>query len=137
MLVPVEGLRLQAAYAYLNSKIQKLSPLPEVPAFFPGSHLAIEGGELPYTPHHKFTADLSYKLPLDESVGEVTLGTTFSYTGKQFYQGPSQDNAAIFLGAIPGVIPAADVFYIKSYSLWNLTPAGNVSWAARSMSRSS
>ncbi len=124
VLVPAEGLRFQAAYAYLNSKIEKLDALPEVPAFFPGSHLSIQGGELPYTPNHKFTADLSYTLPLDESVGEVTLGTTFSYTGEQFYQGPSSASAAAFLGATLGVIPTGENFFIKGYSLWNL----NASW---------
>jgi iron complex outermembrane recepter protein len=122
VLVPFEGFRIQGAYAYLNSTIKTLEPLPDLPSFVPGSprQLAIIGAPLPYTPKHKFSIDASYRLPLDESIGEIVLGTTYSYTGKQFYQGPSSTGAAAFLGAYG----TNEVYDIKSYGLWTL----NASW---------
>ncbi len=120
MLVPAEGLRLQAGYAYLKSEVVELETLPEVPAFFPGSHLTGVGFELPYTPRHKLSIDASYRLPIDESMGEITLGTTFNYTSRQFYQGASSAGALAFLGPSP----QSEVYNIRAYSLWNL----NASW---------
>ncbi len=121
VIIPAQGLRLQAAYAYLNSKILGLDTLPEVPAFFPGRHLTAVGFELPYTPRHKFTLDASYTLPLDESIGEITLGTTYSYISRQFYQGPSTAAAAAFLGPAP----QSEIYNIPGYGLWNLNATWN------------
>ncbi len=121
VIIPAQGLRLQAAYAYLNSKILALDPLPVVPAFFPGTHLTAVGFELPYTPRHKLILDASYTLPLDESIGEITVGTTYSYTSRQFYQGPNNAPVAAFLGPAP----LSEVYNIQGYGLWNLNATWN------------
>ena len=43
----------------------------------------LEGSPLPYSPKHKLTLSANYTLPLDESIGEVSVGATYVYTSKQ------------------------------------------------------
>jgi iron complex outermembrane receptor protein len=120
MIMPFEGFRIQGSYAYLNTKIQELSPIPAVPNFGPASHLSVLGGELPFTPKHKLSVSANYTLPLDESIGKITFGTTYSYNGKMFTAGPSSAATATLLN----VFNKNDVLYIPSYDLWDI----NVSW---------
>jgi iron complex outermembrane receptor protein len=85
---PFENFRLDVGYAYLNTKLQELTPvvIPPGSAYdvvFPG---AAEGSRLPYTPKHKLTATATYTIPLGEEVGEINLGATYSYTSNTFIQ---------------------------------------------------
>ena len=120
LLIPFRGLRIQGSYAYLNSTIQALGPLPVVPNFAPGTYLSNVGDQLPYTPQHKLSVDLSYTLPLDEAIGEITLGTTYSYTGEMLYSLPTSVPAGILMSNAG----RSDVSYIQPQHLWNL----NASW---------
>jgi iron complex outermembrane recepter protein len=75
-----EGFRIDGGYAYLNTKLLEITP-PPVPIFFaqilPAS---VEGGPLPLAPKHRLTLSATYTLPLDESIGRVSLGASYSYT---------------------------------------------------------
>ena len=42
-----------------------------------------EGDRLQYTPEHKVSVNFAYTLPLDEAVGKITVGTTYTYTSDQ------------------------------------------------------
>jgi iron complex outermembrane recepter protein len=82
-IAPFQGFTIDASYAYLNSKLKSLTPV--VPG--PGSPYDIfvftaqPGTRLTYTPEHKASVTASYRLPLPENIGAVSLAATYSYTG--------------------------------------------------------
>ncbi|MFC0204976.1 TonB-dependent receptor [Novosphingobium soli] len=82
-----DGLRVDAGYTYLDTKVLELNP-PAVPAdaqqFFTALvPTAEEGGPLALSPKHRLTLTGSYTLPLDESIGRISLGATYVYTSEQ------------------------------------------------------
>lgn len=83
-ITPFEGFTIEAGYTYLNTEITEM-PVFTVP---PSSPYVItgkqqEGDELALSPEHKYTISARYTLPLDESMGEVTLGVMFIHTDEQ------------------------------------------------------
>jgi iron complex outermembrane receptor protein len=92
---PFKGLTLHLGYAYLNSKLQEMNPPPLPDESVPGfsgvdgydivSSAPTIGNPLPYTPKHKLTVGADYRLPFDEGLGKITLGTTYVYTSRIFY----------------------------------------------------
>jgi iron complex outermembrane recepter protein len=83
-ITPVEGLKLDVGYAYLNTKLQSFVP----PVLVPGGPFAnivpaVAGGPLPLAPDHRVTATATYTLPLDESIGDISIGATYTYTSEQ------------------------------------------------------
>lgn len=77
---PFEGLKIDAAYAYLNTRLKSVTP-PPTPIFF--SQLvpvASAGSELAQSPKNRITITATYTLPLDESIGNVSIGATFTHT---------------------------------------------------------
>jgi len=86
-LTPFEGLRLDAGYAYLDTKLKQLT-VPAIPAEASSLVAALipsasPGSELAYSPKHRLTVSANYTLPLDDSIGQITFGGTFTYTSKQ------------------------------------------------------
>ena len=74
------GLKIDVAYAYLNTRLQSIVP-PIAPIFF--SQLipvADVGGTLAQSPKNRITLTATYRLPLDESIGDISLGGTFTHT---------------------------------------------------------
>ena len=53
-----------------------LAPLTYAP-------IADVGDELPYAPDQTYVASLDYHLPIDARVGDIIVGVTYSYIGKQ------------------------------------------------------
>ena len=45
--------------------------------------IAEEGDELPYAPKQTYVVSLTWRLPLDENIGDLDLGATYSYIGEQ------------------------------------------------------
>ncbi|MCW1429524.1 TonB-dependent receptor [Novosphingobium sp. JCM 18896] len=84
-ITPFAGFNLNGSYTYLNTKLISLTPtvLPPNSPFFEVIPAADVGGDLIYSPHHRLTVAASYTLPLDESLGQITLGAVYSYTGPQ------------------------------------------------------
>ncbi|MEO6717031.1 MAG: TonB-dependent receptor, partial [Novosphingobium sp.] len=82
-LRPFDGFRLEIAYAYLNSKIVALAP-PTLPAtsLFNTITLPVAGGVIPNSQPHKLTVGANYTLPLPDSIGRITFGGLYVYTGK-------------------------------------------------------
>lgn len=83
-VTPFDGLKLDVGYAYLNTKLQEFDP----PPLEPGSPFAFivpaaTGGALPLSPKHRVTATATYTLPLDESIGEISIGATYTHTSTQ------------------------------------------------------
>ncbi|MFC0204340.1 TonB-dependent receptor [Novosphingobium soli] len=99
------GAGVSVGYAYLDTELKSYSP-PVFAGYLPPTTGALVGGALPQSPKHRITITPSYTLPLDESLGQVTIAATYTYTAKQV---ASNDTP---LGILP------------SSNLWNL----NLNW---------
>ncbi|HEX8057507.1 MAG TPA: TonB-dependent receptor [Novosphingobium sp.] len=82
MISPVEGLRFNAGYTYLKTKLIAYSP-PSFAGFLTPTASSKVGGDLALSPHHKLSITGAYTLPLDESIGKITFGATYTYTSSQ------------------------------------------------------
>lgn len=113
-LSPFEGLKIDAGYAYLDTNVKAISPInPDAvfANFIPSG--AIVGMPLTFAPKNKFTITGTYTLPLDESVGRISFGATFTHVDSQHstYQatacatGPCSGRGAVGydLGLLPGL----------------------------------
>lgn len=83
---PFEGLQIDASYAYLKTEIKDIVDLRAVVSalglpFSDVRGLPI-GGVIPNAMPHKAVISAKYTLPLDESVGRLSLGGTFVYQSK-------------------------------------------------------
>ncbi|MDG2005043.1 MAG: TonB-dependent receptor, partial [Novosphingobium sp.] len=77
---PFEGFKLDVSYAYLNTKLISITP-PPLPIFY--SQLvpvAAVGGPLAQSPKNRVTVTATYTLPLDDSIGQISFGGTFTHT---------------------------------------------------------
>ena len=113
-LIPSRDFRMQVSYAYIESKVEKLTP----PAAFDPDALydqarpqTFEGDPLPYTNKHKLAASAEYTLPLSARIGKVALSATYTYQSGQFIASPQ-------VNPLHGTLPA--------YSLVNT----NLNWRA-------
>jgi len=74
-----EGFRIDAGYAYLNTKLLSFTP-PPLPVYY--SQLlptADVGQSLALSPKNRITVSANYTLPLDESIGKASFGATFTH----------------------------------------------------------
>lgn len=80
---PFQGFRLNLAYSYLNSKLQQFVT-PALPAGSPYNIVTppLVGDDIPNSQPHKATVGANYTLPLPETIGAITLGANYIYTGK-------------------------------------------------------
>jgi iron complex outermembrane receptor protein len=81
MLIPFHGFRVSLSYAYLNTMVQELGVIPPDPAtgYDISLPLSVAGDPLPYSTKHKLSADVNYTLPLNASIGAVSVGATYTY----------------------------------------------------------
>ncbi|MCB2077009.1 MAG: TonB-dependent receptor, partial [Novosphingobium sp.] len=73
-----------------------------------------KGTVLPFAPKNRFTVTGTYTLPLDESLGELSVGATFTHTDKQFSSHSA--DAAFEAGVIPfnaSLSPATDLLNLN------------------------
>jgi iron complex outermembrane receptor protein len=80
------GFTLDAGYTYLNTRVQKVN-LPVLPLTDPyiiSGNIAV-GDPLTYSPNHKLALTGTYTLPLDKSIGQVSISATWLYTSRQLY----------------------------------------------------
>ncbi len=108
---PVTGLKLDAGYTYLNTKLLSFTS-PALPIYY--SQLlptATVGQPLSLSPKNRYTLTGSYTLPLDESIGNISFGATFTHTDA---------NQAVAQATSPFL------FMLKASNLLNL----NADWQA-------
>jgi iron complex outermembrane receptor protein len=106
-LSPFEGLKLDANFAYLNTKLTS-AVLPAPPAPFTAAdslNRTLPGFPFPFAPKYKGTITATYTLPLPERVGRMSVALAYNYT----------DHYAVIEG--PGAI-------VPRFSTTNL----NVNW---------
>ena len=102
---PVTGLRLDVGYAYLDTKLlSQTAPIPDPESPFSSIDPRGAVGEpLTLAPKHRFTATLNYTLPLDDSIGAITFGATYTHTSSQIADRNS----------IVGILPATDLLNLN------------------------
>ena len=77
---PIEGLKLDAGYTYLNTRLVSIT-LPTPPIYYQSFNpTAVPGGPLSLSPKNRYTLSATYALPLNESSGTVSLGATYTHT---------------------------------------------------------
>lgn len=83
-LTPYQGLTFDLSYTYLNTKVTKATPPIAVPGstFTPTANITT-GTRLQYTPNDKLSFTATYKLPVDESLGNISVSGTYTYTGNE------------------------------------------------------
>jgi iron complex outermembrane receptor protein len=81
---PTHDTRIDFGYTYLNTKITSIAPVvvPPTSPYFTLSN-ALAGDPLTYAPESKFTLTGTYDLPVPESVGNLSVAATWSYSTPQ------------------------------------------------------
>lgn len=115
---PFAGFTVDANYAYLNTRLTSIAPISDTSTLYfpPVPTGTAVGYPLGYTPKNKYSITANYTLPLDESIGKISFGGTFSHSDSQLtaiaYLIPvAVNNPAIpanFVGN-PGRIPGIDL----------------------------
>jgi iron complex outermembrane receptor protein len=101
-LQPVEGLTLNAAYSYLNTKLTDFVA-PDLSGQITNGYDTVSsapkvGSRLQFTPKYKLTLGANYRLPIAEEAGKASFGITFVRTGSVYY---GEDlTAALRVGSI-------------------------------------
>jgi iron complex outermembrane receptor protein len=83
-IVPYTGVTLSLDYTYLNTQLQTIASetLPPTSNYVIAD-LIQAGDALALSPKNKLALNGSYTLPLNPSIGRITLGATFTYTSTQ------------------------------------------------------
>ncbi|TAL04763.1 MAG: TonB-dependent receptor, partial [Rhodospirillaceae bacterium] len=94
---PVEPVTVNLGYTYLKTQLESLT-LPDLstnPLFGSFSVTAAVGGPLVLSPKNKVVLGVTYKMPVPERLGEVSVGGNFVHTDSQL------TSAASPLGHVP------------------------------------
>jgi iron complex outermembrane receptor protein len=101
------SLRLDLGYTYLHSQVNDLVP-PTLDPNGPFSSVSIptsNGSSIPMTPANRLSVTGTYTLPLDDSIGKVSFGVTYTHTDSQIFNGA--EPTAI------GILPATDLLNLN------------------------
>ncbi|HEX4376383.1 MAG TPA: TonB-dependent receptor [Steroidobacteraceae bacterium] len=83
-LNPIEGLLINADYAYLNAKILSIPDFTGAGGgLYNIASQYMSGDPIPYTPRNKVVVGTDYTLPLPDTIGKVSFGATYSHAGRQ------------------------------------------------------
>lgn len=80
-----EGLMFSLAYTYLDTRLDTISPvsLPAGGRYDTLIPAAVEGGRLTFSPRNTVMTALNYRLPLSASIGDVSVGASYTYIDEQ------------------------------------------------------
>ena len=82
-VTPLTGLTFDVDYTYLNTRITSIAPLVSTdPNYVLSSQIPV-GSPLALSPENKLLISGTYTLPLDQNIGRISLGATYTYTDKQ------------------------------------------------------
>ena len=100
-----EGFYVDVGYAYLDTKLESLT-LPTLDPNSPYQRLDPRdavGGSLALSPENRVTITARYTLPLRESIGNITIGATFTHT----------DTQIATISSPFGILPATDLLNLN------------------------
>jgi iron complex outermembrane receptor protein len=81
-----DSLRFDLGYAFIDSKLKSITPVAFPTAIYSRLvYTAVVGGPLALTPKNRLTLTGTYTLPLDESIGKISLSGTYIYTSSQYF----------------------------------------------------
>jgi iron complex outermembrane receptor protein len=112
-LFPVDALRLDFGYSYLDTEIRNAGAANCDTSRFlcSAAPFPVAGTTLLFAPKNRYTISGTYTLPFDEeTIGTISLGATFVHTDKQISS--HADDGFFAAGVIPynaGITPATDL----------------------------
>jgi iron complex outermembrane receptor protein len=81
---PIESLRFDFNYAYLDTKLESFTAPPFNTALYSSlTPTAVVGGDLTLSPRNKGSITGTYFLPVSDSIGHLSVGVTYTHTDKQ------------------------------------------------------
>ncbi|MCX7865193.1 MAG: TonB-dependent receptor, partial [Novosphingobium sp.] len=105
MIEPVEWFRLEAAYSYNKTKLKKIDFASIQNALTPFGLIVRPlpvGSAIPLAVPHAFNATATFKLPVPESVGEISLSGTIVHMSS--FRAVAEDPGLLLDGKV-GVLP--------------------------------
>jgi iron complex outermembrane receptor protein len=113
---PIDGLRLEVGYAYLDAKVKSTEAAPcDSTAYNCVDGVFLKPGDtLPFAPKNRVTLTGTYRLPLDARFGRISLGATFTHTDRQFVS--HAVDHAFAAGIVPintSIVPATDLLTLN------------------------
>ncbi len=79
-VTPFKGFKLDLGYTYLDTRLLAFTP-PPIPVYYAQLlSTANVGGPLALSPKNKVTITGTYTLPLDEKIGKMSFGVTYTHT---------------------------------------------------------
>jgi iron complex outermembrane receptor protein len=111
-----ERLRFELGYAFLKTEVKSFSvPFCEPTRFnCAAASGPTIGGELFFAPRNRITLTATYDVPVDENIGDIQVGATFTHTDHSFFS--HADDHAYSIGIIPfnpSVIPSTDLLNLN------------------------
>ena len=103
-----DSLRFDAGYTYLDTEVKKIATEAELAPRTVGTPFgrlipqSAPGDPLTFSPKHRLTLTATYTLPLDESMGRLSISGTYLYTSEQF--------AASLVASPIGLLPEINLF---------------------------
>jgi iron complex outermembrane recepter protein len=108
-LVPLEGLILSLNYTWLNAELREIEDIETMDPLYQAQNTQIDSGSpLWQSPDNQLNLSVNYTLPLDISLGRVSLGVTYVYIDEQLtnYSYENPQVLAIYgenLGELPSI----------------------------------
>jgi len=78
-----EDLVFNLSYTWLDTKLDKINAPQLVPPYTDIQEPTNEGSELTFSPENTVVMSLNYRLPLAADVGDVTVGTSYTFIDEQ------------------------------------------------------
>ena len=109
---PFAGFTVDGGYTYLDTKLKSLT-FPAPSALYRSYTTSnIAGGPLTLSPKNKYTITATYVLPIDEAIGRVSVGATFTHSDSQQNSFGSRPFVAA-IGFDPGLIGAQNLLNLN------------------------
>ncbi len=123
-LTPFQGLTLNGGYTYLHSELKSVPSFDSFnndPNYIYRITVAFAPGEPEVlTPKNKYTFNATYTLPLDQKIGKVWIGATFTHRGSMLstYINPGTATAETVNGS---TVSVASVETLRPLNLLDLS----------------
>jgi iron complex outermembrane receptor protein len=87
VIQPIQHLTVDVAYTYLNSKLETLNfTFPAGSIYNVITPSSLPGDPMQYTPKNKASVTIDYTLPLEENIGQISIGGNYVYTDPQLVE---------------------------------------------------